>query len=144
MEIIFFATSHSSVWGVCSVSAGVVCKCAWSVRKYICIYKCRYIKFKYLYTWISVAVRLVTCMRYIPSQTLDVVRPMRGEGSGVDFPSQAEDRLYTLIPIYHNGTMQSHTSCHSHFSNLLWYWTPEVLSTLPLYKTPPPSLHYHC
>lgn len=45
-------------------------------------------------------------MSYIPSQTLDVVRPMRGERSGVDFPSQAEDRLYTLIPIYHNGTMQ--------------------------------------
>lgn len=40
METLWLAPSHSSVWGVCvcTVSAGVVCTCAWSVCKYIYIY----------------------------------------------------------------------------------------------------------
>lgn len=70
-----------------------------------------------IYTWIFVAVRLVTYLRYIPSQTLVVIRPTKGQRSRTDFCCQAEKRLFTSIPIH--ITMDPCNfiiSCHSHSS----------------------------
>lgn len=77
-KLFLLATSHSSVRGVCTgVSAGVVCKCAWSVRKYIDIYLYIYIMqihqnsntYSYLNFWLQLGSSLVW-ERRIPSQTL--------------------------------------------------------------------------
>lgn len=78
-----------------------------------------------IYTWIFVAVRLVTYLRYIPSQTLVVIRPMRGQRSRTDF-----SWLFTSIPIHitmdpcniiisrHSHTSKySDTECHGLYIN---------------------------
>lgn len=76
------------VYSVCWCWMQVYMKCA---QIYMYIYNANTSKFKYRYTWICffVAVRLVTDLRYIPSQTLLVVTSVMGQRSGVDFPSQA-------------------------------------------------------
>lgn len=90
-------------------------KCA---QIYISIYIMQIHKIQIrIYTWIFVAVRLVTYLRYIPSQTLVVIRPTRGQRSRTDLSRQAENRLFTSIPTH--VTMDPCNfiiSCHSHSS----------------------------
>lgn len=68
MKPLWLALSHSSV---CTVSAGVECKCAWNV----CVYVIQ-LHEKSSFFFLFFALRFVTALRFIPSQT----RPTSGTG----------------------------------------------------------------
>lgn len=73
-------------------------KCA---QIYIDIYNANTSKFKYIFILeFFVAVRLVTFLRYIPSQTLVVVNTLDGSMKRQNSPSRSEDRLFTSIPVH--------------------------------------------
>lgn len=104
------------VYSVCWCCMQVCMKCA-QIRVYIMqIHQNSNI---YSYLNFFVAVRLVTAPRYIPSQTLVGITPT-GRQNGIDFPSQAEDRLFTSISKQHiiTGPCKIINSCRSHSSKI--------------------------
>lgn len=90
-------------------------------------------------TWIFVALRLDAHLRRIPSQTLADLTPVMGHTSG-------RFSIFGYLHQYPHTSQLTRakiiSTCLFCFSKIQWYRIG-YLETLPLYKTPTWSLHYH-